>query len=250
MRSWFFVRDGKQHGPVPEDDLHEMLASGALSPDALVWTADMNEWRPAKQVEGLMLRGSGPPPFPPPLIRESTAFLPTDGYQPSGTQARPWVRFWARLTDNLLFSFVISIVLGIVNEPLPKINPTLLGIVTLFIYIFVEATMLSSWGTTPGKALLRVRLRRPDGRKLSFSQGLKRAFQVWVLGEGIGFPIAAVVTGIIAHRRLRRKGKTSWDEEGRFAYSHRIVGPWRTVLTILIPVCIVALSVWGKLASR
>ena len=53
MRSWFFAKDGQQHGPVTEDDLSDMLAAGALSTDALVWTQEMKEWRPAKEVLGI-----------------------------------------------------------------------------------------------------------------------------------------------------------------------------------------------------
>ena len=67
MRSWFFARHGQQHGPVTDDDLSEMLATGSLSPDALVWTEGMKEWRPAKDVEGLILRDLPPPLSPPPI---------------------------------------------------------------------------------------------------------------------------------------------------------------------------------------
>jgi hypothetical protein len=67
MRSWFFARDGQQHGPVTDDELNEMLATGALSHDALVWTEGMKDWRPAKEVEELVLRDLPPPPLPPSL---------------------------------------------------------------------------------------------------------------------------------------------------------------------------------------
>ena len=64
MRSWFFAKDGQQHGPVTEDDLSDMLATGTLSTDALVWTKGMKEWRPAKEVESLIHRDPLPPPLP------------------------------------------------------------------------------------------------------------------------------------------------------------------------------------------
>jgi len=251
MRSWFFVREGQKRGPVPEDELHEMLATGVLSPEALVWTAEMKQWRPAEEVDGLILRDFPPPPFPspPPINDGSTAAPSIEGYRPSGAQARPWVRFWARLTDNFLFTFIGGFILGILYEPVLKIGDVLLGIGLLFVYIFAEAIMLSSWGTTPGKALLRIRLRRQDGRKLSFSEGLMRAFHVWILGEGLGFPVVALVTEIIAYRRLRRKGRTTWDDEGHFAYFHRTVGPLRTIATILVLLCFASIWIWEKLVN-
>jgi len=44
------------------------------------------------------------------------------------------------------------------------------------LWAFIEAFLLSSWGTTPGKSLFGVVVRDENGNKLSFFQSLKRAF--------------------------------------------------------------------------
>lgn len=35
MDLWFYIIDGQQYGPVEEQKITDMLASGALSPDSL-----------------------------------------------------------------------------------------------------------------------------------------------------------------------------------------------------------------------
>jgi hypothetical protein len=250
MRLWFYVKDSQQHGPVAEDILVQMLAAGTLSSDTLVWTKELKDWTTARDVEGLVPAEVLPPPIglPPPIPRDSwTPPLATTIYQPSGPQLRPWVRYWARMTDFFLFCFLFGLILTIIHEPLLEINDKLLGILLLFIYIFVEPIMLSSLGTTPGKALLRIRLRRQDGTKLNYSEGLNRAFRVWLRGEGLGIPIVSLFTLITAYRRLTRKGKTSWDRDGHFGVYHQIVGPLRAVVTVLIFIAFFVLIVIVKI---
>lgn len=205
----------------------------------------------AREVQGLVPADVFPPPSasPPPIPKDSRMppLLETV-YQPSGPQVRPWVRYWARMTDYLIFCLLCGIIVAIIYEPLLDIRK-LLGIIMFFLYIFVEPIMLSSWGTTPGKALLRIRLRRRDGTKLNYSEGLNRSFKVWLRGWGLGIPIVAFFTLITAHMRLTREGKTSWDQEGQFIVHHQIVSPLRTIVTVLIFIAFSALVVIGKMRN-
>ncbi len=43
------------------------------------------------------------------------------------------------------------------------------------LFIPIEAKLTSSWGTTPGKAILGITVRQTDGKKLTWRQALKRA---------------------------------------------------------------------------
>ena len=47
MKQWFYYAQGKQTGPVSEDDLIQMFQSGQLQLDTYVWTEGMKDWRPA-----------------------------------------------------------------------------------------------------------------------------------------------------------------------------------------------------------
>lgn len=70
---WYYVKDGKQQGPVPESVLQELLDSGHLGAGDLVWSKSLKEWTAASDVESLRVR---PAPAPPP--------------PPSGEPPKPW----------------------------------------------------------------------------------------------------------------------------------------------------------------
>jgi len=63
MREWHYAVDGQPQGPVQEADLVNMLSSGRLPPETMVWTQEMQDWAPANQLEGLIPKAS-PPPMP------------------------------------------------------------------------------------------------------------------------------------------------------------------------------------------
>lgn len=74
-----------------------------------------------------------------------------------------------------------------------------------------EAGLLSTWGTTPGKALAGLAVRDGSGAKLSFETALCRSYRVAYHGLGLGLPVVAYVTQIVACHQLRRVGVAKWD---------------------------------------
>ncbi len=248
--SWFYQKDGQQHGPADEEALRSMFASGELSARTLVWKKDMADWEPAGQVDWFVSQMLVPPPVvaPPPCIPDALlagSSGTTDSYRPSGPQVRPWVRYWARMADLFVFSVLFGFVMGFLYPPVVKLNGLVFGMILVFVYMFVEPIVLSSWGTTPGKALLRIRLRRRDGEKLTFSDAMGRSFRVWSNGEGLGIPIVILITNYVSYKHLLKAGKTSWDSRGDFAYSHQTVGPARAAAVIVLFVIFVAFTLWG-----
>lgn len=162
------------------------------------------------------------------------AHLSYDSFMPNGPQIRPWVRFFARLTDVYLFSLIFGIILAFVYPLSLEMNDLLLGAMILAIFIFIEPLFLSTWGSTPGKALLNVRLRKSDGGKPNYEEAFIRSFNVWLRGEGLGIPIVNLVTRIFAYTKLTGEGITTWDKSGGFSVSHRTISAWRIVLIIAI----------------
>jgi GYF domain 2 len=53
-RQWYTGRDGRQEGPFSDDRLRELIASGAVRGDTLVWSTGMANWAKASEVPGLM----------------------------------------------------------------------------------------------------------------------------------------------------------------------------------------------------
>jgi hypothetical protein len=63
-KRWFYVRDGRRHGPVDARDVIDHILAGDIAEDALVWHSGLPEWQPAREVEGI--REELPPPVPVP----------------------------------------------------------------------------------------------------------------------------------------------------------------------------------------
>ncbi|MEO5715951.1 MAG: RDD family protein [Luteolibacter sp.] len=226
MSQWYYSESGQQRGPVTEDEIKSLLESRRIHPDTLVWTQGMPDWKAASSIDGLQVSPYAPPASDP------TAAIDWSGYEPSGSQVRPWVRYWARTFDFLLFCVVLG---GVVMAVWPKVgemNDTFFGVLLLLGYNFVEPVMLSTIGNTPFKALLRVRVRNNDGTKPSYAKALRRTFAVWIRGQGLGIPLVALITGITSYSRLSNDGVTSWDQDGGFTVTHQTVAWWRWLLLV------------------
>jgi uncharacterized RDD family membrane protein YckC len=166
-------------------------------------------------------RPARPTPPPDPVAFEAAGA--TGATEALGSsEPHPWTRYFARLIDIVIGGFALGVVLGLAGPALLEAMPSIvLGIFALFLWCFIEAVLLSTWGTTPGKALLGVTLRTAQGGKLDFGTALSRAFKVWVFGLGLGIPIVSLITVVKAYNRLKKLGETSWDAEGRFQVIHR-----------------------------
>ena len=241
MNSWYFNDDGQQRGPISKGEILTMRAEGKIGADTLVWSQGMSDWQPASAVPELQIPAETPAssireasvsPYAPPA---SDSDVPVDwsDYIPSGSQIRPWVRYWARTLDFLFFSLFVGVVIGVINPKLLEgIPETLLGFILILGYNFIEPAMLATLGTTPFKSLLRVRVRNQDGSKLSYLQGLRRTFSVLVFGQGLGIPLIALVTCITSYSRLTNHKITRWDEAGDTVVSHQTVQWWRWLLMV------------------
>ncbi len=170
-------------------------------------------------------------------------------YEPSGPQSRPWLRWVARILDFFLFSLLAGIILGFIYPSALNMSDTALGILLMLAYVFVEPAMLCSWGTTPGKALLKIRLRQQSGAKLGYAQALSRSLSVWIKGLGLGIPLVSLVTLVYSYKRLTKDGITVWDRDGHFSVSHQAIGPLRAFVIVLIFMAFLALLVIGNMGS-
>jgi hypothetical protein len=242
MRLWYYHEAGQQRGPIAEEEFVKLFESGALSADTLVWTESLKDWQQARTIDGLVPAALSPPPLGSPV-----APPPVHAFAPSGPQIRPWVRFWARTTDDLLFGGFAGIILAFVFPAALEMNDVLFGMIGAFIFVFVEPCMLSTWGTTPGKALFNICLRKSDGTKPNYAEALARAFNVWVRGEGLGIPLVLLFTRIHAYNKLTKEGVTSWDRDGGFTVAHKNVGAGRIIAAVAIFIGFVILMAIGNM---
>ncbi len=105
MSTWHYSDGRNKFGPVPERELQNLVSSGEITPDHLVWTEGMDDWQPARDLRGVEWPAG--PPVPP----GTPQFIPSAG-PPTGFGAEPgtiYAGFWRRVAA----AFIDGIVLGI-----------------------------------------------------------------------------------------------------------------------------------------
>lgn len=105
---WYFSRDNQQQGPVSLAALQELIASGQVQPDTLVWRNGMQTWTAASKVPDLQASGAASaeqaaaPAAPSPVLHYSMPQTEPLVVTPHAIemlrQTRPWARFIAVLT--------------------------------------------------------------------------------------------------------------------------------------------------------
>ena len=188
------------------------------------------------QLRAAQLAGSSYTPPSPPAPAQAVS------------QVRPWVRYWARLIDIFLFCLCAGFVIGIVAPQLLTTNDLLMGVLFTFAWCFVEPIFLSSWGATPGKALLRVSVRNSDGSLLDYGSALSRSFDVWFRGLGIGIPLVTLFTHLAAYNTLTKNGITSWDSSRNLRVVHDTIGSVRVFVAVVFVVLFVGFASLAKSA--
>jgi hypothetical protein len=147
-----------------------------------------------------------------------------------------------------IYIFIIALFSPGLNYTITRMDGFIGSILLLLFYlIFFEPMMLSSFGTTPGKSLLGIKIRALSGKKISYSTGMRRGFLVWLNGMGMGIPFVALFTMIIAYSKLKRNGITSWDERCRISVIHGQLSIFRVILFITI--FVFCFSIWTGFMS-
>jgi len=154
---------------------------------------------------------------------------------------------------SLITNFVLGFTLALFSPSLADrffaLNPLILGNISIFLWFFVEAFLLSTWGFTPGKWLLKVTVRRKRkilGSKLSFFEALIRSFWVWFEGCGLGIPLIYLFTLIYSYYYLKGRGITRWDLGLDVKVTHEKIGVIRTIMTALLIVGLYSLVLYLK----
>ena len=163
----------------------------------------------------------------------------------------PWLRYWARMFDMSMYSYVayfgIAIIQyiqrqsGAANTSAEQDTARLLGFGAIALWWFVEALNLSVFGSTLGKWMFGISVRQSDGQKLKFDQALSRGFTIWWRGLGLSMPIIFLFTLKKAYDTLSSTGITSWDKDGAYNVQHKTIGITRMIFCLLlsIPITVV-----------
>lgn len=121
-------------------------------------------------------------------------------------------RFFARCFDWLLTLYLIMAACCLLGRNAALLNNTLLGIGLQVLLLFVEPLLICLLGTTPGKALLGMRLSRPDGGHLSYGEAFQRHLMMLWSAVGLGIPIWSLVQIYRTVNRAMNEEPQPWDE--------------------------------------
>lgn len=200
--NWFYVDAGQQAGPVPDDQLDELVRSGKVRRDTLVWREGMPNWQAYSQArpDGVQPPTSiAPPPPPtagtiPPMATApgqpmyQPAYHPVPGAEYGIVYAGFWIRFLAKLIDGLIIGIVVGIPLGFFLFPrlMSGSSQQLQSWLTYFtaapwqileaaIGVLFNGFFLGKFGATPGKMALGLKVVTPEGLPVSYGRAFGRS---------------------------------------------------------------------------
>ena len=171
------------------------------------------------------------------------------------SEPRPWQRLAARLFDYALCGLALALLLSEVrgHNLFPDIvaywlgHPLVAPVLITAAWVPIEALLIASLGTTPGKWLFGVFLQfsisdayaRRDTRA-QLERALSRSFRVWWEGIACGVPILAPVLIAVAYEKLSQNQETDWDFAHDVLVTHGPAG----VLNTVTGVCGLAAMLW------
>lgn len=148
----------------------------------------------------------------------------------------PWIRCIARFLDYSLFFLLLLLLRKLFHGKLPFGDYERLIPFEYFVWIPIEALLLSTWGTTPGKFFLRTKLKAGKKERLDFVMALRRSFSVWMRGLGMGIPVLNFFCPLIAYNKLKLFKITTWDRDDHIQVTHHPIGQWRIYLAVFVAV--------------
>ena len=171
------------------------------------------------------------------------------------SEPRPWHRLAARMFDYAIFGLLLALLLsqlralGVVPERWAYLlaHPLLAPILITMTWVPIEALLVTSVGTTPGKWLFGLYLQfsisdayAPRNTRAQMLRGFARAARVWSQGVGCGFPLLTPISAALAHERLIEHQETDWDFAEDCLVTHGPAG----VMNTITGVCGLASMIW------
>lgn len=238
MSTWWYAQNGDAYGPLAMQRLRHLIVTGELTAQDWLWTPGMPSWERAGALQVFAqtvqasrspfnMRDGGPPP----------SALPSSD-QPR--RAGPWTRLFAQWFDVYLLFTLLSVLVALTGYRLERDGTRFLAqLLILPVGLMIQAALLSTIGTTPGKAMLGLRVRRWDGALADLRTLIRRQGLLLLKGMGFGLPLITLVTSYLAKKKLDRARLTVWDEAaGTDVYQteHRPGRLWLCALATMLVV--------------
>ena len=136
----------------------------------------------------------------------------------------PWRRFFARALDLSLAGILWSALQYLVLHwywpefGLMGLADTLVSAWGAWLFLLVlEPILLRTWGYTPGKRLLRLKVRREDGSKLDLEQAVIRTAWIFLRGFALNIPFLNLLCLGTCYDKCVKDQVMPWDQGLRYA---------------------------------
>ena len=197
---WYYAINGERLGPVSDEEFAQLVATGSVGADTLVWRQGLAQWQPwsALAATTTLPDVSGmPPPLTPSPAADTpvAAAAPVDGAEPDLVYGGFWLRLVAKIIDGFILGFIGFFLAGFLmrdliplmeqmdpENPAPEVLMQVMG-VYLKVWFYNQVILLAyTWfflakfEATPGKLALGLRIVRADGSKLSHGRIIGRFF--------------------------------------------------------------------------
>ena len=248
--TYHVVVDKEREGPLTQFQVRDRIDAGEFDSANLAWTRGMDEWKPLGEFRefGDVFARASPPserseesefesdiddafgPVPPgkdsgeSISAEEAAETGERTWMDAAEEPQPfrlWTRVGARVIDTILL-FTCAITLFSLAG-----TGAIMGLGLFFPFVVValtfviEAGLLCSFGTTPGKALLGIEVRDSEGQILSWGAAFRRSLLVWLRGVGLGHPLFAGILMLFCYFEVKRTGTILWDREQNLRITYR-----------------------------
>jgi len=219
--NWYYAEETQRKGPFEQSAFDELVKSGQITPETLVWREGLPDWKPYREViatssistaegdapcvecgrtfpksEMVQYEGSWICPNCKPIFFQRIR----EGIAPVGEMVYGgfWIRFLAKFVDGILLQLVglaLRLLVGLFLSPTN--DPTPFFIVNWICSLLIGASyatfFVGKYGATPGKMACRLRIVRPDGAKVTYLRALGRHFAEILssITLGVGYIMAA-----------------------------------------------------------
>lgn len=214
----WLIQDGEKSGPFEDYEVREMIRDGKVTEETRVWHEGAEGWVTAPEVPVLEGEFVNKVVEPPPIPRQMPPFL-------------AWRRLGARFFDFTLYSLVFNGILLLLGHEM-SIQPDQSGwilVARVVPVILMEAALVSSFGFTPGKWLLGLRVETRLKQRLSTGQAIVRSMRVWVLGMGMMELVLMFLGHCLSLWFGLKKGGMLWDLQSGFQVANRELPPKRVI---------------------
>ncbi len=214
----YWIKDKKKCGPATVPDVLSLVQMEELTPDTRGWHAGCDQWMPLRELPALadFLQEKEEPVSDaelPPVPEADTGEAPPPGLPEGAVRVylpSPAVRLLARLVDMALY---VLLVFGVIYVRQIPFTPAWLPSSPLMWigFVVLEGILVASLGTTPGKALLGIRLHCVNGERMTVVRALSRAGLVFIGGMGMMVSLLPLFMMGYSWWMLRSRGITMWD---------------------------------------